>query len=77
MSKKIYRIKTIVEQDARVFDTVVNEAIADGWFLEKRYSAPLEEKGERRPLFIADLRRYEAQAEAVAEAEGPGAAPEA
>ena len=58
MSKKLYQIKTIVEADERVFDDKVNTAIRDGWFLEKRYSAPYEAKGERYPMFIADLRKY-------------------
>lgn len=63
MSKKLYQIKTIVEADERDFDLKVNEAIREGWFLENRYSAPYEAKGERYPMFIADLRRYEVPAE--------------
>lgn len=63
MPKKLYQIKTIVEPDERDFDMKVNEAIRAGWFLENRYSAPYEAKGERYPMFIADLRRYEVPAE--------------
>lgn len=59
MSKKLYQIKTITSRFPDDFDEKVNSAIRRGWFLENRYSAPVEERGERYPVFIADLRRYE------------------
>lgn len=63
MSKKLYQIKTITSRYPEDFDGKVNAAIRNGWFLENRYSAPLEERGERYPVFIADLRRYEVPAD--------------
>ena len=50
---KILQIRTISHDDERRFDADVNEALRDGWYIEKRYTVVVS-----GPLFVAEMRRY-------------------
>lgn len=61
--KKRKQIKTIatslVQADVacEAFDNEVNEALREGWFLDKRYTLPSRHNGVHTVL-IAELQRY-------------------
>lgn len=57
--KKHKQIKTIRCRldDYELFDSAVNKALADGWFLEKRY-ALLARTADKNHMLIAELQRY-------------------
>ena len=57
---KLRKIKTIrCKIDfAADFDEEVNEALADGWYLVRRYTLPSYHESAV-PVFIAELQRYD------------------
>lgn len=57
---KLRKIKTIRWTTDRSvgFDREVNEALAEGWYLVKRYTLPGYHEGEDA-LFIAELQRFD------------------
>ena len=57
--KKIKQIKTICMRVgfASDFDDAVNKALADGWYLVKRYTLPSYHEGAHTAL-VAELERY-------------------
>jgi hypothetical protein len=67
--KKYKQIKTIAlgldvrtdraaEKDCADFDKQVNEALADGWYLDRRYSLPARTDGQYTVL-VAELQRFD------------------
>ena len=57
---KLRKIKTVRWHvgHAAAFDDEVNKALADGWYLVKRYTLPSYHAGEETRL-IAELQRYD------------------
>ena len=58
--RKLRKIKTLRYQldYAEEFDKIVNEALADGWYLVRRYTLPSYHNGTNIML-IAELQRYD------------------
>lgn len=44
--------------DCQDFDNLVNEALASGWYLDKRYTLPARTE-DQYPMLIAELQRFE------------------
>lgn len=65
--KKHKQIKTIAQKlnttqntdfHTDKFDRAVNEALRDGWFLDKRYTLPARTE-DKYSMLIAELQRFE------------------
>lgn len=44
--------------DCKDFDKAVNEALLEGWYLDKRYTLPARTE-DQYPVLIAELQRFE------------------
>ena len=57
--KKTKQVKTIRAclDNAEAFDAEVNQALADGWYLVRRYTLP-SYHGEAHTALVAELQRY-------------------
>ena len=57
---KLRKVKTIYERadDYELFDKRVNDALADGWYLVKRYTVPGQSTQHYNRL-VAELQRYD------------------
>ena len=58
-TKKIKQVKTIRDRldYAEAFDAEVNQALAGGWYLVKRYTIPAYSEAKHNML-VAELQRY-------------------
>ena len=57
---KLRKVKTITRPRscARTFDEEVNEALAEGWYLVRRYTLP-SYHGDTPTVLVAELQRYD------------------
>lgn len=61
--KKVRKVKTIIKQirfpsECDDFDEKVNEALAEGWYLVRRYTLP-SYNDKMDPVLMAELQRYD------------------
>ena len=58
-AKRTKQVKTVSIRldNSEEFDTRVNEALADGWYLVKRYTLPAYTEN-RHIMLVAELQRY-------------------
>ena len=60
---KLRKVKTIIQLvrlplDCDTFDDKVNEALAEGWYLVRRYTLP-SYNDKMNPVLMAELQRYD------------------
>lgn len=59
-SKKLRKVKTITDRldYAAFFDKEVNKALAEGWYLVRRYTLPAQTE-DMYSMLVAELQRYD------------------
>lgn len=53
-----FTLEPNAEQDCEAFDNKINKALAEGWYLVKRYTLPSYYKGTEN-LLVAELQRWD------------------